>query len=109
MVTFALGWVVLIRYLAKTKRNSPVPLPNFAEKLLNSGAANILCLNPRPQSKAESRRKCAETAEDGDVSELVEEDSGNHQADWEWLARLLDRIAFVAYFIAYNIFISAFL
>lgn len=112
MVTFALAWTVLIRYIAKTKRNTPIPLPEFVQSFLSSFAATVLCLNPRPQSKGQTLRKLEENAgdgEDGDVSELVRGDENTIQEDWEWLARFLDRVAFFAYLIIYNIFIVAFL
>ncbi|CAL8135329.1 unnamed protein product [Orchesella dallaii] len=109
MVTFGLAWTVGIRYLAKTKRNSPVPLPEFLQSFLNSIGATVLCLNPRPTTKGQIQRKNTENSEeDGEVSELVEEDN-SIQEDWEWLARLVDRIAFIAYLITYTIFIVAFL
>lgn len=109
MVTFAFGWTVGIRYLAKTKRCSPLPLPGFIEKLLNSLAATVLCLTPRPQTKGHAQRKLEETTDEEDVSELVGEGKSDAQEDWEWLARLLDRIVFLGYLTTYIFFIAAFL
>ncbi|CAL8135333.1 unnamed protein product [Orchesella dallaii] len=108
MLTFALAWTVGIRYLAKTKRNSPVPLPEFLQSFLDSKGATVLCLNPRPTTKGQIQRKNTESSEeDGEVSELVQEDN-LIQEDWEWLARLVDRIAFIFYLLTYIIFIIAF-
>lgn len=112
MVTFAFGWVVVIRYLTKLKRNSPAPLPGFVGSLLNSVGATILCLTPRPDPKSKLEKEGPEGAgEDGDVQELVDENKSmnQYQQDWEWLACLLDRIAFIAYFIVYLIFVGDFL
>ncbi|ODN03049.1 Neuronal acetylcholine receptor subunit beta-3, partial [Orchesella cincta] len=110
MVTFGLAWTVFIRYIAKTKRISPVPLPAALQTFLNSPAGTILCLNLRPTTKAQIQRKNTENSEDdGDVSELVEEDNNSVQEDWEWLARLVDRLLFIIYLITYTIFIVAFL
>lgn len=110
MVGFAFAWTVGIRYIAKMKRNSPLPLPDFVQTILNSAAATVLCVNPRPLTKGQSQRKEADNdGDDADASELVQEDDRDSQEDWEWLARFLDRIAFVAYLITYTVFICAFL
>lgn len=101
MVSFSLAWTISLRYLAATKRTSPVPLPGFISGFLASFPAKILCIDPRPTAGASA-------SETDDEGKLVS--SGNpHQADWAWLAHLLDRVAFVIYLIVYIIFYIAML
>jgi hypothetical protein len=106
MVSVALVWTILIRYIAKTKRNSPVPLPSLVLSLLDSVLAKILCLNPRPTSEASGRNEAISSNND-DNDELVKQDNP-YQEDWAWLAHLLDRVAFLMYLIVYITFIILF-
>jgi len=110
MVTVALLWTILIRYIAKSKRNSPVPLPGFIQTLLGSVVATILCLNPRPTLK-NGGQSSATTSGGGegldDNDELMKQENP-YQEDWAWLAHLLDRIAFLAYLIVYTTFLILF-
>jgi len=101
MVSVALVWTICLRYLAATKRTSPVPLPGFIESFLASFPAKILCLDPRPAAGSVS-------SETDDEGKLVSGGNPN-QADWAWLAHLLDRVAFVFYLIVYIIFYAAML
>lgn len=116
MLAFALIWTICLRYLAATKRNSPVPLPGFIQGFLESFPAKILCLDPRPSTGGRGGGEST-----GDVTEQGEspgngnpfgsgvEKNNPFQADWAWLAHLLDRVAFVIYLVVYTCFYLALL
>lgn len=112
MLAFALIWTVCLRYLAATKRNSPVPLPSFIQGFLESLPAKILCLDPRPSTGG--GRQDVESAENNEQSDRkpLGNDMGRSnpfQEDWAWLAHLLDRVVFLIYMVAYLIFYAALL
>ncbi|CAG7817537.1 unnamed protein product [Allacma fusca] len=105
MVSVALVWTIGLRYLAAAKRTSPVPLPGFIQVFLDSMVSKILCLDPRPNTSNTSED---EVGSSGDEGKLVSIQSP-YQADWAWLAHLLDRVAFTIYLIVYIIFTVALL
>jgi hypothetical protein len=105
MVSVALVWTIVLRYLAATKRTSPVPLPGFIVSFLESMPAKILCLDPRPVQGSTTTESSGGTDDEG---KLVS-NANPHQADWAWLAHLLDRVAFLIYLIVYICFYVALL
>jgi hypothetical protein len=113
MIAVALVWTVCLRYLAASKRTSPVPLPGFIQSFLGSLPAKILCLDPRPTNSSQSNdaiRANGEPGTDGsvDTGKLVG-DGNPYQEDWAWLAHLLDRVAFLIYLVMYLFFYLALL
>lgn len=102
MVTAAFAWTVGIRYLAKTRRELPIPI--FVRTFLDSCLATVLCLKPRFQNKGHHD---GEWKSDDDESGLV--GTSSVQEDWEWLARCLDRVAFLFYLVVYLIFVFTFI
>jgi len=112
MVSIALLWTIGLRYLAATKRTSPVPLPGFIQTFLVSLPAKILCLDPRPNSGSTAGEQNGGPADSGtssttDTGKLV--GLNPYKEDWAWLAHLLDRVAFVIYLIIYLTFYLALL
>ncbi|ODM96857.1 Acetylcholine receptor subunit alpha-type acr-16 [Orchesella cincta] len=114
MLAFALVWTVCLRYLAATKRDSPVPLPSFIMGFLESLPAKILCLDPRPttgrreNTGAEGNEQSDGTGTANPFGSGVEK-KNPFQDDWAWLAHLLDRVAFMVYLVIYLIFYLALL
>ncbi|XP_021962358.1 acetylcholine receptor subunit alpha-type acr-16 [Folsomia candida] len=116
MVSVALIWTVCLRYLAASRRTSPVPLPGFIQTFLSSIPAKILCLDPRPtqSSSHENSNNDARGAGGGesggttDTGKLVAT-TNPYQEDWAWLAHLFDRVAFLLYFVLYICFYLALL
>lgn len=117
MLAYALFWTICLRYLAATKRDSPVPLPSFIQSFLESVAAKILCLDPRPstgrkQQNVEGSSNNDEPGENqgnGNPFGTGVEKTNPYQEDWAWLAHLLDRVAFVVYLVVYFVFYVALL
>lgn len=122
MLAYALVWTICLRYLAATRRNSPVPLPGFIQGFLESLPAKILCLDPRPATggkRGEEGSTSGVGGEDGaegggtgngnPFGSGVEKSGNPFQEDWAWLAHLLDRIVFVVYLVVYLCFYLALL
>ncbi|CAL8121932.1 unnamed protein product [Orchesella dallaii] len=116
MLAFALVWTVCLRYLAATKRDSPVPLPSFITGFLASFPAKILCLDPRPttgrrENTGSEGNEQGDGAANGNPNPFGSgvEKNNPFQDDWAWLAHLLDRVAFMVYLIIYMIFYLALL
>lgn len=116
MLSFALIWTVCLRYLAATRRTSPVPLPGFIQSFLESIPAKILCLDPRPSTG--ERPDGTDSGPDNEQSDGA--GNGNpfgtgvdkknpFQEDWAWLAHLMDRVVFMIYLIVYLCFYLALL
>jgi hypothetical protein len=119
MVSFALIWTICLRYLAATKRSSPVPLPGFIQSFLASLPAKLLCLDPRPVSAGAAAGQSNGVPADGndagtgggggaDMGKFAGS-TNPYREDWAWLAHLLDRIAFLVYLIIYLCFYLALL